>query len=185
VFELLQTRLTLTLYNQFCPGSLAFALATLSLDGSRPEVRNVGIKRTLSLSPDKNPGRLALLCTTDIRTPKVTQIQKNPECSLTCWVPAELLQIRIQAKSSVFGINGWLGNSSEIGEEPVEVDMKSLREELFADENFRSRTRAWHANPTPGEDLGESREGWIEELVYSTNHSEVRGSVGWYYYIRD
>jgi hypothetical protein len=148
----------------------------LSLDGTRPEVRNVGIKRMIALTPQADPDRQALLCTTDIRTPKVAQLLKNPECSLSCWIPEESLQVRVQAKARTFGSAGWLGEQPI---ERVDIDLEALRQEMFADENFRSRTRAWHANPTPGDDLGLSREGWIENLAYSDGHRNVSFLHAW------
>jgi len=124
----------------------------------------------IDLSSQADPDRKALLCTTDIRTPKVAQLLKNPECSLSCWVPEEALQVRVQARAMTFGSAGWIGKQPA---QRIELDLEALRQEMFADENFRGRTRAWHANPTPGDDLGLSREGWVEELLYSDEHRNV------------
>lgn len=149
----------------------AYALGTLSLDRSRPEVRNIGIKDLISLSPSTRPDRQALLCSTDARTPKVLQLVQNPRCSLSTWVPEELLQIRIQAMARTYSSQGWIGGEEAVS--GVEVDMKRLRREMWRSESFHGRTRAWHANPTPGSDLGGSRDGWTEQLAVSTTHLEV------------
>ncbi|KAG7527533.1 hypothetical protein FFLO_06837 [Filobasidium floriforme] len=149
------------------PGlSCTYALATLSLDQSRPEIRNVGIKDLISLSPSARPDRQALLCSTDARTPKVLQLVQNPRCSLSTWVPEELLQIRIQAMARTYSSQGWIGGEEAVS--GVEVDMKRLRREMWRSESFHGRTRAWHANPTPGTDLEGSRDGWTEQLAVST-----------------
>lgn len=149
----------------------AYALGTLSLDQSRPEVRNIGIKDLISLSPSTRSDRQALLCSTDARTPKVLQLVQNPRCSLSTWVPEELLQIRIQAMARTYSSQGWIGGEEAVS--GVEVDMKRLRREMWRSESFHGRTRAWHANPTPGTDLEGSRDGWTEQLAVSTAQLEV------------
>jgi hypothetical protein len=70
-----------------------------------------------------------------------------------------------------YSSQGWIGGEDAVS--GVEVDMKRLRREMWRSESFHGRTRAWHANPTPGSDLSGSRDGWTEQLAVSTALLEV------------
>lgn len=163
-------------YSEIPIRSAAYALATVNDrydDVKIPVVRSIGMKHLIALEPNEDPGRYGFVCSTDVRTQKVLEIAKNSQVSLSTWVPEEDLQIRMQANARTFSSIGWVGGEYSFIYD-TEVDLQKLRREMWASDSFSGRTRAWHANPTPGSDLqdvGDQREGWTESMPVPSEKS--------------
>ncbi|KAJ9106129.1 hypothetical protein QFC21_001271 [Naganishia friedmannii] len=187
--------------------SVAFALGTITLNG-KPSVRYVGLKEVISIPSSANdishsvvnsepldastiesarrPEFSALVFTTDVRSPKCAEIQRNPACSLSTWAPESGIQLRIDGTAYIYK-PAW----SQQGAHPPEVwlrpdmqsspsapvvnkvesiihqaDLEVHSRALF--DGLHSRTRAWHTRGIPGNPMDSYTQGekekWLEEL---------------------
>ncbi|KAJ9098796.1 hypothetical protein QFC19_006273 [Naganishia cerealis] len=183
--------------------SVALALATLTLDG-RPSVRFVGLKEVISIpsssaavshssipldtspvTPARGSEVSALVFTTDIRSPKCAEIQRNPCISLSMWSGETGIQLRIDGAAYLYK-PGWSQEREDISERWIranarsssdpsvataeniirQADLDTLSRALF--DGLHPRTRAWHTRGIPGKPIDaytqNEKDKWLAEL---------------------
>jgi hypothetical protein len=178
----------------------------------KPSVRYVGLKEVVSLpsSPDDidhsytgskslrtsssaDPEDLkvsALVFTTDIRSPKCAEIQRNPACSLSTWSPETGIQLRVDGLAYIYkpawsqaanSPKTWQESdtrsslhpsmSTAIDDIVTRVDLEVPSRALF--DGLHPRTRAWHTRGAPGNAIDTytqvEKEKWLVELQVRYN----------------
>ncbi|KAH9829506.1 uncharacterized protein C8Q71DRAFT_728095 [Rhodofomes roseus] len=73
-------------------GQIMYQLASVDANGN-PHVRTIGHRGFIE--PEGSPNLPLLMCATDIRTPKVTQILTNPHVELIWWLSGSMEQFRL------------------------------------------------------------------------------------------
>ncbi|KAH7911596.1 pyridoxamine 5'-phosphate oxidase-domain-containing protein [Hygrophoropsis aurantiaca] len=133
--------------------SIVFQLATI--DDHQPRVRSCILRETLT-APKYPITRPLLLTTTDIRTPKVSQMKSNPQVEAVFWTESTQEQFRIAGRGLLFP-------SSDDTKEKCQADLSALMGAGHHDPHFDweakrisvfnslgSHMRAAWARPPPG-----------------------------------
>jgi pyridoxamine 5'-phosphate oxidase len=141
-----------------------YQLATLDANNSVPEVRSV-VHRDVLYTESKIP---LFLITTDIRTPKANQIDKNPNVHISWWIEGTQEQFRITGTASIVPdptkqakpIAGTLATLAEEG-----LDWEVKRKEVF--NSMTPHMRASWCRAVPGTPMAggyEEAKKWPETL---------------------
>ena len=169
--------------------STVYQLATISpTNPPTPNVRTIAHRGFLSF----NAARPLLITSTDIRTPKASQIATNPNIELTWWFSGPVEQYRIRGKAWILpsqeatkSDQGNLGIRDGQDEEKetvgttakvlldtfpgtrlrgdeVNYDWEQKRKEVF--NSMSGHMRAAWARPIPGSDLPSDNNNWPETL---------------------
>jgi len=147
-----------------------------------PHVRSL-VHRAI-LFPENSPSLPILLTTTDVRTPKVTQILSNPTLEVAWWLEGTKEQYRFSGHASIIpspsnplhNINPFpkgsaLAKLSEVGEDQGKEDRKydweKKRREMF--DSMSVHMRASWVRPVPGSTMAayEDAKAWpstVEKL---------------------
>ena len=146
---------------------------------------STAVPPTPSDSPILQPDISALLFSTDIRSPKCTEIRNNPACALSAWLAETGVQLRIDGYAYLYRprwTKTFVQEQSWISPSPSEAssgfdrrqiedivmtsDLEALSRKLF--EELSPRTRAWHSRGVPGGRINDfaagDREAWLQEL---------------------
>ncbi|TFK49769.1 hypothetical protein OE88DRAFT_1662424 [Heliocybe sulcata] len=144
-----------------------FQVATVDEHGI-PHVRSQVYRETLALDGYPYP---LLLSSTDIRTPKVTQLLANPHVEICWWIDATQEQFRISAQSYIIS-----GTEHPLYEKCKPDHMAATAREDRASWETRRRQmfdamsppmKAGWLRPAPGSKLGGGREeskAWVETI---------------------
>jgi len=159
-------------------------LATVDASG-RPRVRSL-LQRAF-ITASAYPTLPLILSTTDIRTPKVTQLDGNAIVETVYWIPGTLEQIRILGRASIVPEVGYSGAYPA----PRGVVYEALKKEGFDWEAKRVETfdrmsghmKATWCRPVPGTPLTggeEEMKKWpktLPKLGEATNEAERQNLV--------
>jgi len=155
--------------------SVVIQIATISVSQfgtSSPHVRS-HIFRSF-ISPSSLPSRPFLLTTTDVRTPKIAQIDRNPNVEVAWWIPGTQEQFRIAGWATSIpspthpsydelgiGLGHAIGFS---GFREENFDWEAKRKEVFNDMNGAMKA-SW-CRPIPGSPLKspDDAKSWPTEL---------------------
>jgi pyridoxamine 5'-phosphate oxidase len=158
-----------TSYNLFRSLILRLVIQIATLSGTTPKVRS-HIFRSF-VSPSKFPAVPLLLTTTDIRTPKTSQIRDNPNVEITWWIFGTQEQFRIAGRAHVIPAPNHPSYNPKIG---TGVALDALRDERFDWEAKRKEVfnemseymKASWCRPTPGSrlDSPDDANSWPQKL---------------------
>ncbi|KAI0789451.1 pyridoxamine 5'-phosphate oxidase-domain-containing protein [Abortiporus biennis] len=134
------------------------------------------------LFPKNHPSLPILITTTDVRSPKVTQMLSHPEIELAWWIAGSQDQFRISGTACIIpapnhpfhimqnipsrsALATLTGSGEENEKEPGLYDWEKKRRDVFNNDMSRHMKAGW-ATPTPGSVISSYDEGksWPETL---------------------
>ncbi|EIW87266.1 hypothetical protein CONPUDRAFT_79395, partial [Coniophora puteana RWD-64-598 SS2] len=155
-----------------------------TLDNGAPRVRSHVLRDTLAPSSPPHSAHPILVSTTDVRTPKVTQLAQSNRVEAVFWAANTNEQYRIRGRAHVFphrSLGGALHEKSSVFAQlkAEGFDWEAKRKEVF--DALKPDMRASWARPTPGSPLLnlEDAEKWPRELptLEDAQDEETRARV--------
>ncbi|KAF9469639.1 pyridoxamine 5'-phosphate oxidase-domain-containing protein [Collybia nuda] len=171
--------------------SVVFQLATIDPTTPVPLVRSHIFRA--SLSPTSSPSLSLIVTTTDIRTPKVSQIVSNPHVQLAWWIDGTQEQFRITGLASVIpfpthalyrhfidNAKNALSGSALAGLNREGFDWEAQRQKMF--KGMSGHMKASWCRPVPGSPLvggEEEAKRWPVKLEEPREDSDEETKKNW------